>query len=149
MTARTGTTQTGRTSPKTNANTGPRQYLVIEFDFKPDERSEDARLLGFAKQFGLNTTRDICAALADHLAQIAPLALVIWSGGKSLHCWHPCAGVPEEKLKTLFTYACTLGADPATWTPSQFVRIPCGRNAKTMKRQEVLYFAPGLLPANI
>ncbi len=145
MSARTGTTTSGKPSAKTNANTGPRQYLVVEFDFKPTDNPADARLLQHGKKHGLHTTRDMCAALAHHLAQRAPLALVIWSGGKSLHCWFPVLGVPEETLIDFFREACRIGADRATWTPSQFVRFPCGFNTKHHQQQPVIFFNPATL----
>lgn len=146
MTSRSGLTQQGKPSPKTNANTGPRHYLVVEFDFQPGSREEDALLLQFGQQFGLQDTRDLCAAIAYRLAHKAPLALVLWSGGKSLHCWFPVHGVSEQQQRQFFAAACSLGADPATWTPSQFVRLPWGWNVKKQQRQEVIYFAPSLLP---
>ena len=36
--------------------------------------------------------RDLCAALLLHLAEKAPLALAVYSGGKSLHGWFYCSG---------------------------------------------------------
>jgi hypothetical protein len=146
MTSRSGLTQQGKPSPKTKANTGPRHYLVVEFDFQPDSRGEDALLLQFGQQFGLQDTRDLCAAIAYQLGQQAPLALVLWSGGKSLHCWFPAHGISERQQRLFFEAACRLGADPATWTASQFVRLPWGWNVKKQQRQEVIYFAPSLLP---
>lgn len=147
MSAKTGRTQSGKVSEKTNENTGERRFLVIEFDFSPAEKPDDDRLLALGKQFGIETTRDMCAALADHLASKAPLALVVWSGSKSLHCWFPVNDVDEAAVRAFFSLACELGADPATWTPSQFVRIPCGWNSKKRQRQEVIYFNSSLLPA--
>lgn len=148
MTARSGHTQAGKPSAKTNANTGPRNYLVIEFDFKPAEREDDTRLLSFGQQFGLQDTRDLCASLAYQLSTQAPVALVLWSGGKSLHCWFPVHGISEQQQRRFFAAACRLGADPATWTPSQFVRLPWGWNVKCQQRQEVIFFDPSLLPQN-
>jgi hypothetical protein len=147
MSAKTGRTQSGKVSAKTNENTGDRRFLVVEFDFAPAEKPDDALLLAWGKQFGIENTRDMCAALANHLASKAPLAVVVWSGGKSLHCWFPVNGVDEPALRAFFSLACELGADPATWTPSQFVRIPCGWNPKKRQRQEVIYFNSSLLPA--
>ncbi len=95
------------------------------------------------------------AALLWHLAQFAPLALVVFSGGKSAHSWFFCEGPAEDKLTRFFDYATSLGADPKTWSRSQFVRIPDGERSdgKTGEglsaagvvgvpegRQAVLYF---------
>ena len=141
-----GTTVAGKTTDQSNANTGAREYLVIEFDFNPKEKEEDADLLAFGGQFGLTSTRDLCASIAFHLGQRAPLALVVFSGGKSLHCWFPVRGLPEENQREFFAYACRLGADPVTWTPSQFVRLPRGRNRDKQQTQTVIYFDHTLCP---
>ena len=52
------------------SNTGPRRFLVIEFD---------------------SGSFDEHAALLWHLAQYAPLVLAVHSGSKSLHGWFYCA----------------------------------------------------------
>ncbi len=111
---------TGRLSAHTLDNTGPRQHLVTEFD---------------------GGTLDSQAALIGHLKKFAPLTMVVHSGGKSLHAWWYCADVPEYELKRFMDHAVALGADPATWTRSQFVRMPGGlRDGCT--HQRVLYFDP-------
>ena len=53
-------------------------------------------------------------------------------------------GEADEALARFMRYAVSIGADPATWTRSQFVRIPGGRR-NNGKKQEVLYFRPELL----
>ena len=109
----------GKPSAHTLANTGPRHYLVTEFDSGlPDEQ----------------------AALIWHLRKYAPLTMVLSSGGKSLHAWWNCRDVSEEVVLQFFIYAVTLGADPATWGPSQFVRIPQGWRADKQARQQVYFF---------
>lgn len=107
-------------SAHTLDNTGPRRFLVVEFD---------------------TGTTDAHAALLLHLAKRAPLVLAVHSGGKSLHGWFFCTGQPEEKLRRFMEYATTIGADPATWTRSQFVRMPDGRR-DTGARQTVFFFNP-------
>ena len=90
----------------------------------------------------------MCAAVLWHLAQFAPLALAVHSGGKSLHGWFPCWGRPEDKLRRFMSRAVSLGADPVTWTRSQFVRMPDGLRPTTpsrAKRQSVYYFNPQVL----
>ena len=92
---------TGPWSEHTLANTGPRQYLVIEFDFA--EFSDDGKETPLASwirawaQSGI-TIQDACAALLMHLAKRAPLLLIVFSGGKSLHGWFPCLGAGELTL---------------------------------------------------
>jgi hypothetical protein len=105
MISRTGLTQDAKESEHCLANTGPRRFLVIEQD---------------------KGTIDEQAAILLHLAERAPLALAVHSGGKSIHGWFYCQGQPEERMRYFMRYAVTLGADPATWTRSQFVRMPDG-----------------------
>ena len=123
MRAKSGRTKDGHLSSRTLENTGPRRFLVVEFD---------------------QGTPDQHAALLVHLASLAPMALVVHSGGKSLHGWFYCAGQPEGELRKFMRYAVRLGADPATWTRSQFVRLPGGIRDNG-KRQQVLFFNPAAI----
>lgn len=123
MTERTGITQDGKESAHCLNNTGPRRFLVIEFDEgTPDEHS----------------------TILLHLAAHAPLALAVHSGGKSLHGWFYCAGHPEDKLRRFMRHTVSLGADRATWTRSQFVRMPDGTR-NNGKRQTVFFFNPEVI----
>jgi hypothetical protein len=117
MSAVTGLTKDGRESKHTLANTGPRRFLICEFD---------------------SGTADDHAAILIHLAGFAPLVCAVHSGGKSLHGWFFVAGQPEEKVKRFFRYAVSLGADDATWTRCQFVRCPDGTRDNG-KRQTVFF----------
>lgn len=117
MSAVTGRTKDGRESKHTLNNTGPRRFLVCEFD---------------------TGTLDNHAALLFHLGTFAPLVCAVHSGGKSLHGWFFVAGQPDEKVARFFRYAVSLGADPATWTRSQFVRMPDGTRDNG-KRQTVFF----------
>jgi hypothetical protein len=117
MSAVIGLTKDGKESKHTLANTGARRYLICEFD---------------------TGTADDHAALLIHLARFAPLVCAVHSGGKSLHGWFFVAGQPEAKVEKFFRYAVTLGADRATWTRSQFVRIPDGTRDNG-KRQTVFF----------
>jgi len=120
MSAPTGRRKSdGKESAHTLENTGPRQYLVTEFD---------------------SGTADEQAATIWHLSEFAPLVLVLSSGGKSLHAWWDCQGIDEATTRRFMTYAVTLGADPATWTRSQFVRLPQGWRSDKRRRQEVYFF---------
>jgi len=124
-------------------NTGRRRFLIVEFDFDSSNSAEETRLLGRLATEGRDV-RDLCAALLLHLAEKAPLALAVHSGGKSLHGWFYCADVPEEKVWRFFCYAASLGADRANWNPSQFVRMPDGLR-ENGKRQTVYFFNPGVM----
>lgn len=117
-------------SPRTLENTGPRRFLVIEFD---------------------HGHTDTHAAVLWHLGKLAPLVLVVHSGGKSLHGWFACDGQPEERVLRFMRYAVSLGADPATWTRCQFVRMPGGlrprgKSNRWAQRQQVFHFNPENLP---
>jgi hypothetical protein len=123
MRKRTGLTQEGKESAHALSITGPRRFLVVEQD---------------------RGTIDVQAAVLLHLAEHAPLALAVHSGGKSIHGWFCCADQPEEKLRNFMRYFVSLGADPAPWTRSQFVRMPDGTRDNG-RRQVVYFFNPGVL----
>ena len=106
MSAVTGRTKDGKESKHTLDNTGPRRFLICEFD---------------------TGTADEHAALLLHLGTFAPLVCAVHSGNKSLHGWFYVHGQPDVKAEKFFHYAVSLGADRATWTRSQFVRMPDGK----------------------
>jgi hypothetical protein len=103
-------------------NTGDRRFLVCEFD-------------------GI-LSRDTQAAIIGHLGQYAPLVCVCFSGNESLHAWFRIEGHPEAEVLRFFRYAVSLGADPITWTKSQFCRLPGGYNNDKEAKQEVYYLRP-------
>jgi hypothetical protein len=93
-------------SAHTLDNTGPRQFLICEFDTgAPDDH----------------------AALLLHLATFRHLICAVHSGNKSLHGWFYVHGQPDDNVAKFFRYAVSLGADHATWSRSQFVRMPDGQ----------------------
>jgi hypothetical protein len=115
MTGPSGLNQEGKRSHRCLGNMGPRRWLVIEFD---------------------SGTLDEQAALHWHLRNQAAampgwpqLALVVASGGKSLHGWYGLCG-SEEVSKALMNWARVLGADTATWNRCQLVRLPEGLRRK-------------------
>jgi len=117
MSAITGLTKDGRESKHTLDNTGPRRFLICEFD---------------------TGTADDHAALLIHLAGYAPLVCVVHSGGKSCHGWFYVHGEPDARVEKFFRYAVSLGADAATWTRSQFVRMPDG--TRDNGKRQTVYF---------
>ena len=123
MCAGIGRTQEGKKSEHTLENTGPRRFLVIEQD---------------------RGNADEQAAVLLHLAERAPLALAVHSGRRSIHGWFTAAGQPEERLHRFMRYAVALGADRATWTRSQFVRMPDGTRDNG-QRQTVYFFNPEVI----
>lgn len=120
MTAPYGRTKNGKLSNRCLGNTGRRRYMVIEFD---------------------NATIEHQASLLLHLAKYLPLVVVVHSGGKSLHGWFRCGDREEPHVRKFMTYAVSLGADRATWTRCQLVRLPGGLRDNG-NRQRVLFFNP-------
>lgn len=125
MSAIEGVTKEGKPSRHALSNTGPRRFLIVEFD---------------------TGTTDEHAALLLHLASRAPLVLAVHSGGKSLHGWFYCAGQAEDRLRRFMEHAVSIGADKATWTRSQFVRMP-DATRDNGNRQSVFFLNPRPLEA--
>lgn len=119
MSSRTGLTKEGGKSGRCADNTGERQYLVIEFD-----------KLSYGEQ----------VAMIMKLSTMAPLVMVLDTGNKSLHTWFRCDDETEEERRRFMSYAVSLGADKATWTACQLVRLPGGKHHKTGKPHQVLVF---------
>ncbi len=119
MSSRTGLTKEGGKSGRCSDNTGKRQYLVIEFD-----------KLSYDEQ----------VAMIMKLSTMAPLVMVLDTGNKSLHTWFRCYDETEDERRRFMNYAVSLGADKATWTACQLVRLPGGKHQKTGKPHRVLVF---------
>lgn len=113
---------------------GPRRYLVVEFDNKGE-------------------TKDRQAALISHLAGLAPLVGVWFSGGKSLHAWFDCKGIPDSQLYHFMRLARSWGADLTSWTRNQLERMPGGtrydEDGNFVARQTVHYLNPQLVPVEM
>ena len=124
MTERVGLTKSGKKSAHSLDNTGPRKFLVIEFD---------------------EGTFDEHAAILIHLAKQAPLVMALMSGNKSLHGWFYVERSPEKLQLSFMRYAVSLGADPQLWVRSQFARIPDGFRVDKEKLQSVIYLNPANL----
>lgn len=148
MTREQGTKSDGGKSQRCLDNTGPRENVVIEFDISGT--GDWAPYIADWKSKGI-TVHDANVALLIELAlqgrSRLPLGLAVDSGGKSVHAWYPCAGLTDEQLKPFMTRAVRLGADKATWTRCQLVRMPDGMR-NNGNRQRVHYFAPSVIAAN-
>jgi hypothetical protein len=121
MSKKFGITKDGKKSQHSLANTdAKRHFLVVEFD--SGSQDDHAAILMF---------------LADH----APLTLAVHSGSRSLHGWFYCLGQSEARLERFMRKAVSLGADPATWLRSQFVRMPDG-SRDNGARQTIFFFNP-------
>jgi hypothetical protein len=142
----------GKRHLRSLANTGPRRYLVTDFDLKPTDRdgapSIYAKLIGHWERFGVSI-QDAQAALISSLQQLpGPLTMVVYSGNVSLQAWWFCEGESEElesPLRGFFESAVILGADSAGWTKCQLFRMPNARRTDTGRRQEVCYFDPSTI----
>lgn len=137
MSKRWGTTKQGKDSIRCLDNTGKRKYLVTEFD---------------------KGTQDEQAACIAHLSTISPLVLVVFSGNKSLHAWFEVKEANESILERFMDYAVTLGADRATWSKCQLVRMPAAiRDNGTEQRvivfcptfAEIMQWKPELIPPSV
>ena len=153
MSAMEGFSKQGTPSVRCLDNTGPRRYLVIEFDFGLFSRdgkteTEFAGMVRSWEKKGV-TIADACCALHAHLSEYLPLAMALSSAGKSEHAWYPCLNESEEDLRKFMRYAVSLGADRATWNKCQLVRLPDGTRYETGKRQQVHFFDPSALKANL
>jgi hypothetical protein len=145
MTKETGLTTDGKVSQRCLDNTGPRKFVVIEFDIS---ESEDwAPYLQDWRSREI-TTLDANVALIIELASKGlprlPLGMAVYSGGKSIHAWFPCEGLGDDQLRPFMARAVRLGADKAKWTRCQLVRMPGGMRDNG-NRQRVHFFAPNVL----
>lgn len=154
-----GKTENDKPSQRCKDNTGPRRFLVVEFDFKIISENDVCHTNGATKDVSalkmsrmvaqLNddgfTVHDMCAALIGHIAGYIQPVMVVNSGGKSLHAWFYCADVVESTVRHFMHFAVNLGADPHTWSRCQFVRMPGGVRDNGV-RQTVVYFNPKNLP---
>lgn len=144
MISPTGLLKDGRISNRCLSNTGPRKFIGIEFDFKSESSREVKSLIDDLGAEG-RSVLDINAALHGHLQEFLPLAMIVFSGGKSLHGFYPCDGVSIEKQELFFDYAVTLKADPQLRTRSQPMRLPWGTRAPSGATQDVIYFNQNVL----
>jgi hypothetical protein len=141
-----GLTQDGRKSERCLDNTGPRRFLVAEFDISEDD-PQWAPYVQEWKTKGISVLDANVALLLElgrrRLPRL-PLVLAVYSGGKSIHSWYWCEGLTDEQLRPFMVRAERLGADPATWTRCQLVRMPDGTRDNS-RRQQVHFFAPGAM----
>jgi hypothetical protein len=135
----------GKGSQRCLDNTGSRRFLVIEFDITDGGAwgpyVQNWKNAGITK---IDTNVALLIELATKGLPRLPLALAVHSGGKSMHGWFSCGGINDEQLRPFMRRAVRLGADKATWTRCQFVRMPDGTR-NNGNRQRVHYFAPDVV----
>ena len=111
---------------RTYDNTGPRKFIVCDFDLPAAERQPS--LIAYLAEF--------CGAMP---------VLVLSSGNKSLHAWWRCDGLSDEDIRLFEDEAASVGADPAILgdaRKSQLVRLPLGTRKNNQKKQAVLFWNP-------
>jgi len=125
MTRRLGLTKDNppKSSPRTLDNTGPWRFFVYESD---------------------SLSLDDQAAVIYLLASIRPLALVVFSGSKSVHAYFYVGALSECELLEFQRLAIRLGGCTGPLNRCQLVRMPSGFNYSTQRLQEVLYFDPSV-----
>jgi hypothetical protein len=150
MAAPHGRTREGHLSEHSLEATGPRLFLIAEFDFVPANAQRKPTiwkpLIEACAQRG-RSILDMNASIIAHLSKTVPLWMVVFSGNKSLQGWFPCRGADERLLGQWFHgTAAALGACSSTWGRSQFVRMPDG-SRDDGARQTVEYCNPAILAA--
>jgi hypothetical protein len=128
-----------------------RRWVIVECDFKKEKDGKQtiwAPTIEKWEEQGISVkdaaTRLLAHLLSHHHQQVS---LVVDSGGASLHCWINARAFEAGKLKEFQDHACVLGADPASYRMSQFVRFPGGTRASG-NRQEIVYFNNNSLPGH-
>jgi hypothetical protein len=113
-----------KVGPRTLNNTGPWRFFVYESD---------------------SLSLDEQAAVIYNLASIRPLALAVFSGGKSIHAYFYVGALSELELLEFQCLAIRLGGCTGPLNRCQLVRMPNGFNHQTKRSQEVLYFDPNVV----
>jgi hypothetical protein len=107
---------------RTKENAAERMWIVVEFDHGTLE--EQLRKLCWLDQIDPNFS----------------LAIVVFSGNKSLHGWFPCYRLPINRLINFYRIATSIGADGAMASNVQVTRLPGGLNRSTFELQEVWHY---------
>jgi hypothetical protein len=141
----------GKRHRRCMANTGPRQFIVVDIDIKAvDKHGRSTIYADLIKRWqacGV-TIQDAAAAIISYLAEYGPLAMVVYSGNVSLQGWFFAEGEDESKvslLRAFFESAVALGADPAGWTRCQLFRMPGGTHPDTHRQQTVHFLDPSAI----
>lgn len=139
----------GRKHTRCLANTGPRRFIVTDFDIKStDKHGNPTMYYDLIQRWAAAgvSVQDATAALIMSL--VGPLVMVTYSGNVSLQAWWFAAGEDESldgRMRAFFETAVIYGADRAGWITCQLFRMPGGLRSSTNRRQSVYYFNPSLL----
>jgi hypothetical protein len=119
--------ENGKTVSRCNRNTGPRHYIIIEFD----------------RDFLRDKMHQI--QLLSWLSRIIPISMAVDSAGKSIHGWFCTHQSRLNRQVHFFAAACLLGADENMWPRAQWCRLPGGmrpREGNPPARQQIIHFDP-------
>ena len=142
----TGLTKEGKVSEHALENTGPRRFLVIEFDPPKWGDLSTVQQARFGEENAyFDARRDEHASILAHLSYFAPFVMAVHSASKSIHGWFYVQHWSENETEDFFRYAVSLGADKQLWVRSQFVRLPDGFRPDKQKRQLIIYYNPSLI----
>jgi hypothetical protein len=145
MDSQRGKKDNGDTSRRCASMVSRRLYLVVETDFRPDKDGAESTPAGELMRNSphLPSPKELSAGVAHHWLDLGwPVALILFSGGKSVHSWLATwAHDDDTEAARMFSHATALGADAALWTPCQPVRVPEGRR-EDGREQPVLYIDP-------
>jgi hypothetical protein len=119
-----GMTTDGHWSVRCAQNFGLRDYLVVEFD-DATARQQLSR-----------------HAWLSRLPGAPRLVMLVYSGGKSIHGWYYARRTHPDALDEWFGHAIAVGADTATWSLSQWVRMPGGYRPDKGQEQRILWRSP-------
>jgi hypothetical protein len=109
---------------KTDENAGERIWLIIEFD--QGKLEDQAKLLLWLNRIDAEFE----------------LAMIVYSGGKSLHGWFSCVDKSEHReIFNFFRRATALGCDRSMRSSVQYTRMPLGMNSRTGRRQEIWHWS--------
>lgn len=134
MRASFGKNKQGEISVRCQSNVRFRRHVVAEFD-------------------DLDQTKAMQAQLLTALSRLAPLVLVVDSGGKSLHGWFRVEELGARDQVRFFAACCALGADRTRWDICGWLRMPGGLRPGGQKsevggqmagvRQKILFWDKG------
>jgi len=125
MTKETGTTTDGKESQQCLDNTGEREFVVIEFDI-----SEEGNWAPYVRDWrsrGITTIDANVALIWSWLLKVCHECRLPWPctvAESPCTLGFPCVGLEEEQVRPFMARAVKLGADKATWTRCQLVRMP-------------------------
>jgi hypothetical protein len=142
-------TDSGKLSMRAKSGVGSVRYLVLDFDWSilaRDKKTETiyAPLIRDWQRQGI-TPHDAMTRVIQYLdleAAFGGLLMVVDTRGKSLHAWFDAIDWTDEQREDFRREAIRHGADPATFTPNQLVRLPGGTRKNNGEQQSVLYFSP-------